>query len=659
MLHLPQTAADAPWKERFRALGILGAQSAPASPGRGVVFSAPSGEVQIYAWDIPSGRLAPLTDRPGGLWQGLLSPDGRYLYYLEDQGGNEIGHYVRRPWEGGPAQDLTPAMAPYSAVYQPAVSRSGTLFGFTPVDSQGFHLDCLDLYPNGTFSAPRRLYSTSKLAQDLVLSAGGEIAVLATTERSAARQYSLLAFATVDGARLGELWDGPAGSLRPVQFAPIAGDTRLLAMTNQTGANRPVIWNPRTGERTDLALAELSGEVLPWDWSPAGDRLLLCQIDQARQQLYIYELATGALRRVSHPGGTYCRPGAGGPWFGPAGEIFALWEDSIHPPQVIALAGPAGVGLRVVLAGGNPPPGRPLESITFRSSDGQEIQGWLGRPEGPGPFPTILETHGGPHIAESDSFAPLSQAWIDHGYAYLTINYRGSTTFGRSFQEQIWGDMGHWEVEDMVAARDWLIAQGIARPDAVLLTGASYGGYLTLLALGRYPDRWAGGLAVVADADLTLSYADASETFRGWLVAMMGGTPEEKPEQYQVSSPLTYVDQVQAPVLIIQGRNDTRCPARPIEVFESRLRARGRPIEVHWFEAGHGSGSLEQIFDFQERMLRFAYACLAPAASARPPTGQDGEAIGPCPNCGAPMNAIRGSKQAVCANCGFKDSCCY
>lgn len=72
---------------------------------------------------------------------------------------------------------------------------------------------------------------------------------------------------------------------------------------------------------------------------------------------------------------------------------------------------------------------------------------------------------------ETECFSPDSQAWLDHGFAYLTINYRGSSTFGRAFQEQIWGNPGHWELEDRVAARAWLIDQGIARAEQILLTG--------------------------------------------------------------------------------------------------------------------------------------------------------------------------------------------
>ncbi len=119
-------------------------------------------------------------------------------------------------------------------------------------------------------------------------------------------------------------------------------------------------------------------------------------------------------------------------------------------------------------------------------------------------------------------------------------------------------------------------------------------------------------MAGIAIADWTLSYEDASDTLRGYQRALLEGTPEEKPAQYRASSPITYAENVQAPVLIIQGRNDTRTPARPIEVYEAKLRSLGKPIEVHWFDAGHlGSfAQVEQAIEHQELMLRFAYRVL-------------------------------------------------
>jgi len=292
-------------------------------------------------------------------------------------------------------------------------------------------------------------------------------------------------------------------------------------------------------------------------------------------------------------------------YFTPHGEIFAQWQDATHPPCLIALDGTTGRQTRTVLAAPAVPPSRPWQSITFASSDGQRIQGWLGLPDGPGPFPTILAAHGGPRGVELEYFSSWSQAWLDHGFAYCTINYRGSTTFGRAFEEQIWGHPGYWELEDLAAARAWLIRNGIARAEQVLVTGWSYGGYLTLLALGKQPELWAGGIAGMAIGDCALQYEDAAETLKAWAVALFGGTPQEKPEQYRASSPITYAEHVRAPVLMIQGRHDTRTPARQAEAYIAKMRALGKPIEVHWVDAGHARADTERDIDHMERMLRF------------------------------------------------------
>jgi dipeptidyl aminopeptidase/acylaminoacyl peptidase len=243
-------------------------------------------------------------------------------------------------------------------------------------------------------------------------------------------------------------------------------------------------------------------------------------------------------------------------------------------------------------------------------SGGQIIQAWLAVPEGDGPFPTILETHGGPDAVASGGFWPSAQAWLDHGFAYITVNYRGSTSFGREFQEKIWGNPGYWEVEDMVAARKWLVENGIAHPEQIFTTGWSWGGYLTLHALSLYPDLWAGGMAGIAVTDCAMCWEDEADTLKAYDVTLFKGTPQERPEAYKASSPITYAEQVVAPIFIIQGRNDTRCPPRQVEVYEAKLKALGKDIEVHWFDAGHVSMDMEMEIEHQELFLRFAYRVL-------------------------------------------------
>lgn len=600
MILNPQLDDQALWKRRFRAPVIAWTQLAKAEPSRGLVASNRSGAYQLYAWEVATGELRQLTDKPEGVLNGTIAPDGRHIYYLDDQGGDEIGHYVRVPFEGGRPQDVSPDLPPYASNGL-ALSGSANYLGFMTAGAGGFKLYGQPLGARGELGDRRLLFQHAGHSFGPTLSYDGDMAVIAATERDPQR-YNLAAVDTSNGQRLAELWDGPRTSLQFHGFAPLAGDGRLLASTNRTGVKRPLIWNPRTGERTDLGLDELPGDIVPLDWSPDGRRVLLMQVDQAVQRLYVVDLVAGSLARLNHPGGTF----GNGTCFGPAGEVFARWEDSTHPGQLIALDRPTGALRRTLLAAGEALPGHPWRSVSFPSSDGTQIQGWLSLPEGAGPFPVILETHGGPTAAMTEVFHPALQMWLDHGFACLTINYRGSTTFGRDFQDKILGDVGHWEMEDVAAARDWLVREDISIPEQILLTGWSYGGYLTLLGLGKRPELWAGGMAGVAIADWVAMYADEAETLRGYQHTLFGGRPEEKPEQYAAASPITYAEAVRAPLLVIQGRHDTRCPARQLELYEARLKALGKTIEVHWFDAGHMRAGVEQSIQHHELMLRFA-----------------------------------------------------
>ena len=130
------------------------------------------------------------------------------------------------------------------------------------------------------------------------------------------------------------------------------------------------------------------------------------------------------------------------------------------------------------------------------------------------------------------------------------------------------------------------------------------------MGLSRWPDLWAGGMALVAITDWAMMYEDSADTLKGYMAALFGGTPLDKPEQYRISSPITYAEQVNVPVLIIQGRNDSRTPSRPVEVYEQRLKELGKSIEVHWFDAGHLGAGVERDIQNLEIMLKFAYRVL-------------------------------------------------
>lgn len=607
MLRAMNLKHDAPWKRRMRAYSIYQTQIASRRPARGIVASDRDGVRQIYTWDVRSGALSQLTHEPEGRHDATLGPDGKYVYYLEDDRGNEIGHWVRVPYEGGAPVDLSPDLPPYGSWWFD-VSRAGNIIAFLATYDDISHLYVVPVSQNGDCGQPRLVHKAGCMSAVVCNSYGGEIAVYATNELSGTMNLDLLAYDLESGDRLAQQ-ASDSERVAPFGFSPLKGDMRLLAWTNRSGYERPLIWNPTTGERFDIELPELEGNVIPAGWAPGAERILLVQAARAQEQLYIYRIDSAELTKLNHPSGTYSSYAPKRRlYFEPdSGDIFALVESSEKPREVVALDPDTGATKRVVLPGPDVPPGRPWRSVTFPSSDGETIQAWIATPEGEGPYPTILYTHGGPAAVDTDLFLPSAHMWTDHGFAFVTVNYRGSTTFGRAFQEKIWYLPGKWEVEDMAAARAFLVKEGIAIPEKVLLTGWSYGGYLTLHGLGLKPDLWAAGMAGIVVADWVSQYEDEADSFRALDIAFFGGTPEEKMDAYVEASPITYVEQVRAPVLIIQGHNDTRCPARQVVEYEQKMRAAGKAIEVIWFDAGHGSLDIEQTIEQYEQMLKFAY----------------------------------------------------
>src|SRR3954471_21668990 len=145
---------------RFGVPVLTAAQLARTQPARGMaISSAQENTFQVYAWDVPEGTLRQVTHKPGGMSEAWIDPQGRHVYYLEDQGGNELGHLVRVPFAGGTAEDVTPDQAPYT-LRGVGFSRSGNLLAFNPINADGFQLCCIPLGADAALG-PQRLVHQS------------------------------------------------------------------------------------------------------------------------------------------------------------------------------------------------------------------------------------------------------------------------------------------------------------------------------------------------------------------------------------------------------------------------------------------------------------------------------------------------------------------
>ncbi len=247
---------------------------------------------------------------------------------------------------------------------------------------------------------------------------------------------------------------------------------------------------------------------------------------------------------------------------------------------------------------------------------------WSARPRAAaGPGPLVLSVHGGPNMVTVDGYVPEAQAFLAEGIGYAAVNYRGSVTFDRDFREGFRPDIGDREIEDIAATVNWLVEQEIAEPGKIFITGHSYGGFLSLLSLGRLPELFAGALAFVAMADWTAAYRDMNPAIQAAWRFFIGGSLEEAPELYRRASPITYIDQVRAPAWIRQGRYDTRTPAAQAYGYARALEAAGGDVIVDWFDGGHEITGRDNAIADHERTLSLIRAALAGRLWATGPVG--------------------------------------
>lgn len=280
----------------------------------------------------------------------------------------------------------------------------------------------------------------------------------------------------------------------------------------------------------------------------------------------------------------------------PEGELWEEWSDAATPPRIRSAH-------RTILepAGEAPPGGVPYSDIRAGP-----VPGFLAEPAGPRPHPTIFMIHGGPEAHDQDAFSPRVQAWVDHGFAVALVNYRGSTGYGREWRDALQGNPGLAEVDDVTAIRDRLVADGVADPRRLILSGRSWGGYITLLGAGVRPDCWALAIAGVPVADYEAAFEDEMEPLKAYDRALFGGSPSERHDLYRERSPITYADQVTVPLMILPGLNDPRCPIRQVHNYLDRMRRLGKTVEYYEYEAGHASLIVEEQIRQVEAEIAFA-----------------------------------------------------
>ncbi len=418
---------------------------------------------------------------------------------------------------------------------------------------------------------------------------GREKTVLTTGRREHGEPsggYGYAAFASPDGSRFvhGEIHD----ALIDLVVAPIGGATPV-----KRGRGRPPK-NPRP------TVAAGAGEVVnPWPglWRSVGflpDGAWLAAIGESQdrpQDLWLLPV----------------------PGVAPEGSR----------PRQITNSMPA-----VLAAAFRPDRTVAGERISFKARDGLRIEGTLWRPagasgkRGAARVPTIVYPHGGPTWQAYRAWVPFKQLLVREGFAFLDIDFRGSTGYGRDFRNANRGEWGHADTFDMIDGARWAAAQSWSN-GRLGIYGGSYGGYLVLSALVEEPGLWQAGVDLYGDSEIAESFRHGDRPGRLDLGRMMGSPDDPaKAELFRRGSPLYKAEHIEAPLLILHGRKDKRVVPLMTEKMVEALEIEGKFHEVHWYdEEGHGWERRENKRDAFNRIRAFLRRHLMDDLDAKPDEG--------------------------------------
>ncbi len=356
------------------------------------------------------------------------------------------------------------------------------------------------------------------------------------------------------------------------------------------------------GTSTNLTAVRLDRNAEAPVWSPEGEAIYFIAMDRVRWQLYSASKVDGEIRQITH--GDWV---IGGISIADDSDTFVCTRSEAYAPPDIWI-GSLRTGEMEQLTKLNPQ----LENITlgevrviqWRSSDGLEIEGLLCLPVGyetGRSYPLIVEPHGGPRSSRDLGFKPTWHYFSGEGFAYFAPNFRGGDGYGNDFATANYNDWGGGDYQDIMTGVDFLIEEGIADPDRLIVGGSSYGGYMTGWIV-THTNRFKAACNVCGVNNLVSFYAQTD--IPHFMSLYFSGPPSQQLALYRERSPISHVDRAQTPTLVLHGEEDIRVPLPQSEEFYAGLKASGvETAFVKYPREGHSIGEPRHQLDMLKRQL--------------------------------------------------------
>ena len=586
-----------------------------------------SGRNELHVLDTESGELAQWSDGEvprNARWFVAWDSDGdRVFFHLDDDGNEQNDIYaLSRDGEAEPIVEMD------GQCIVADVSEDGSTLLFASSRDGQMNLYRHDLETGET----SKITEYERAVWGGILSPDGKQVAYSTNETDDFDNKDVYV-ANVDGSEPHNLEIGEVGAeAGPVDWGP--DGERLLVGDNTEDLDQMGVYHFDSGEVDWLGSGEY--EESPTAFMPGGERVIGTRDRDAVTMPVVYDLETGEGREFDLP------DGVAGFGMGPWGET-VLDEDRVilthttptHRPELLAydLATDESETLIEAEYGPfSPEDFADAEYFTVESDGVPETRqaavehdpydeleiGALLYDAGERPSPLIVNPHGGPRGRDAKRFDLYTQVLVSQGFSVLKVNYRGSTGRGREFVEELIDDWGGAEQGDVAVAaehvldtRDWI------DEDRVVVFGGSYGGYSAYWQMVQYPDFYDAGIAWIGLTDLKDQYENTMPHFKTELMEKYLGTPEENPELYEKRSPVTYVENVDAPLFLVHGVNDRRVPVSQARIMREALEdagyEEGEDSDFEYRELGeegHASSDQEQklrmfrlLADFLDRRV--------------------------------------------------------
>jgi dipeptidyl aminopeptidase/acylaminoacyl peptidase len=606
-------ARAVPIPDLFYTRATFGASWSP--DGKEIAFSTDlAGRLNLWKVSATGGwpvQLVQSDDRQlGATW----SPDGKWILYQQDAGGNELWDIYAVPSDGGTPIDLTqtpdireeaPRWSPDGKTialnYKP---KDGTVYDIALLDWRSHHVSRLTHE-----TTPDRSWSSVAWSPDGKTLYANRGNVIATD----AGVYAI------------DVATGAATDLTPhadqvlYVASSLSPDGKTLLVTS----------NAKNGYQ-NVALLDIATKKLSWatdtkweavagDFSPTGGSFTYTFNADGMMNVYLVDRATmHATRLPTRPGLTTLA--AYPTSFGPSGNrLLFQYESSTHPSDfwIYDVAAHATRQLtHSAIASLNAAVLPPARTVHYRTFDGKLISALLWMPDNlqrTASAPALVLPHGGPTGQMVDYWNPDVAALVSRGYICIAPNVRGSTGYGIDFQRANYKDLGGGDLQDEVYATRFLLATGYVDPKRIGITGGSYGGYMTLMAIGKDPAIWAAAVEEYGIINWETMVRRSDPSLQQYIIGLLGDPVKDR-SVYDSTSPITFIHNVRAPLLVLQGDNDPRVPKEEAEQVVDLLTKDGKTVDAHYYPGeGHGFSKREDQIDAITRTVAWFDKYLHPA----------------------------------------------